>query len=337
MNKILMNYAPIFVILFFLAILLIVVQFSKGRKSAVSKGDLVKNNDFIAKNKERLTMLFDQKYKELEPLKHKAITTTIILVICIIASIIINNKYFSIISIGVSGILTIIFFFQYNSKSNTKFTEIVQEVIHDFDKDLHYRPDVGFTSAEYGFCRFPEDCDRFSSEDMIENVNKGFQFADVLVESEYEDKDGNTHYTKVFEGSLAKMYIKDVDCKIFLGGMRKNWLFDSGKFVKIKFENDEFNDLFMAYADDELKAYKILTPDVMEEFVNIKKYSFGDVDIRILNDKLYVRFLSGNGFDSSALSKEQDIENLCQSIAVLEEVMKIMEKVKKIIENKNMD
>ena len=100
---------------------------------------------------------------------------------------------------------------------------------------------------------------------------------------------------------------------------------------------DEFNSLFRAYTDNELLAYKILTPDVMEEFVNIKNNTYGDIDIRILNNKLYIRFLSGNGFDSSALTKDEDRVNLCKSIAVLEEVMNTMDKVKKIIDNKKID
>ena len=75
----------------------------------------------------------------------------------------------------------------------------------------------------------------------------------------------------------------------------------------------------------------------MEEFVNIKNNTYGDIDIRIINNKLYIRFLSGNGFDSSSLTQNEDRENLYKSIAVLEEVMNAMDKVKKIIENKKID
>ncbi len=335
MNGVLIYAA--FVVVGLIIFICVIFVSSRVRYSKITKRELKNNNKYIESNKEKLSKLFDEKYQELEPIKKRMICALVFLVVAIVSSFIINNKYYSIIAIGITGIWLIVFFLDYNSNSDKKFYEIAREIIKDFDNELDYQPSMGFTSAEYGFCRFPETCDRFHSEDMIVNKSKGFQFADVLVESEYEDDDGHTHYSTEYQGSLAKMSIKDVDCKIFLGGMKTNWLFSNKDYIKIKFENDEFNDLFRAYADNELIAYKILTPDVMEEFVNIKKYSFGDVDIRILNNKLYIRFLSGNGFDSSSFSKEMDKENLCQSIAVLEEVMKTMEKVKKIIERKNVD
>ena len=65
----------------------------------------------------------------------------------------------------------------------------------------------------------------------------------------------------------------------------------------------------------------------MEEFVRIKENTIGDIDIRIINDKLYIRFSGTNGFDSMG-------EDLFKSVAVLEEIMKTMDKIKKIIESK---
>ena len=87
-----------------------------------------------------------------------------------------------------------------------------------------------------------------------------------------------------------RIKIKDIGCRIFLGGIKTTSIFSKDDCMSIKFENDEFNDLFMAYSDNEIQAYKILTPDIMEEFVNIKKAAFSDIDIRILRQRIWSRF-----------------------------------------------
>ena len=172
---------------------------------------------------------------------------------------------------------------------------------------------------------------------MIVNLQKNFIYADILVESKEEDDDGHTYYETQFDGTLARMNINNVDCNIILGGLGENSFFKNGSYKNIKFENDEFNKLFVCFANNELNAYKVLTPDVMEEFVNIKKNSLGDIDIRIFNDKLYIRFKDTNGFDSTILNKKTEKENLFKSVAILNQRIKTMNKVKIIIDNKNMN
>ena len=336
--------AMVFLIIAFIGIVLIIIYnllTGKGTKTkrlrhVKSKNQLMKDNKYITENEQKIKRIFDEKYEELNPQKKKILFSVILFIAIVISIFLINNKYYTYISLGLSVLIMGFNIYDYSKKSNGIFLNIVKEVLCDYDKDLEFKPREGFSNSEYALCHFPEQCDRFLSEDMIVNPKKGFHFADITVESEYRDDDGNTHYSIEYEGSLARMYIKDINCKIFLGGigMRYNFIND---FVKIDLENDEFNKLFMAYTDNELLAYKILTPDVMEEFVNIKKSVYGDIDIRIINNKLYIRFLSGNGFDDSSFSKDVDRENLCKSIAVLEEVIYTMDKIKKIIDEKNVE
>ena len=133
------------------------------------------------------------------------------------------------------------------------------------------------------------------------------------------------------------MDIKNTNFMIFLGSTKKKIIFGDNGFTNLEFENDEFNKLFKACTDNELLAYKLLTPDIMEEFVKVKKNTYGDIDIRILHDKLYIRFLSGDTFDSMPFNKSIEKKKLLQSLAILEEVMKTMNKVKKLIEEKEIN
>jgi hypothetical protein len=55
-----------------------------------------------------------------------------------------------------------------------------------------------------------------------------------------------------------------------------------------------------------------------------------------IDDKLYIRFLSGDGFTKS-FNKNVEKEKIMESIAVFQEALKVMEKVKEIIEKKMFD
>ena len=314
-----------------------IIGYGKNEYTSAEKRKLVEENEFISNNKERLTKIFDEKYEILKPIKIYIIISGIAFVIFVVLSFIIKEEMLTYISIGITLVILFFNLYNYRSKSYNIYNEIVKEVLHDFDSDLEYNPSGGFSANEYNLCRFPETCDVFSSEDLIINTKKDFQYADILIESKHEDSDDRTYYVKEFEGSLARIKIKDIGCRIFLGGIKTTSIFSKDDCMSIKFENDEFNDLFMAYSDNEIQAYKILTPDIMEEFVNIKKAAFSDIDIRILNSNLYVRFPSGDGFDCSEIGKNTDRDKLCQSIAVLEDIMKTMDNIKSIIDKKNMD
>ena len=301
------------------------------------KSHLAKNNQFVLENKEKIEEKINESAKELRFDKFKVIFLFMIFIVCVIMSIIMNQRAIPVVLSIISSIVLIIMYSQYSRSSEEKYVDTVIKTLRDYDSNLEYLPNGGFTKHEYKECFFPEQCDRFHSEDLITNSNKRFCFADILVESEHEDSDDHTYYVTEFQGSLARIDIKNMNCRIFLGSTSGKLFYGNDRHHNIKFENDEFNKLFRACSDNELQAYKLLTPDIMEEFVKIKKNAYGDIDIRIIYDKLYIRFLTGDTFDSTVFNKRREKRNLLKSIAVLEEVMKTMDNVKNIIENKNMD
>lgn len=109
----------------------------------------------------------------------------------------------------------------------------------------------------------------------------------------------------------------------------------SNYYIPIKLENTEFNDLFSAYTNNESIFHEVMTSGVVQRLVDLKKKVFCNIDIRILNDKLYVRFLSGNNFISSLFSYRMEKENIISSIAVLEEIFMVVNNIKETIENNN--
>ena len=316
-------------------------KFSRGINlfggNKISKNEITKNNKYVSENKDKVEEVYKEDYKDLKPYKMRIFFSIILFIICLITVFYIKDEMYTYISVGIVIIIILVSIIQYTNKNTGKYDQIVKKILQDYDSDLIYMPNGGFTKSEYHTCLFPETCDRFYAEDMISNPEKGFYFSDILVESEHEDSDDNTYYVTEFQGSLARTNIRNIGCRIFLGSTPGKLIYGNNQFEKIKFENDEFNKLFRACSDNELISYKLLTPDIMENFVDIKKNSFGNIDIRIIYDKLYIRFLSGDTFDGKQFNKNAEKKKLLQSIAILEEVMKTMEKVKNIINDKNIE
>lgn len=329
-------FLGIFILIIVIFIIVFISGIKKNKKDAVSRKKLVDNNKFVLQNRKKIEDELNSNSDELEKARTKSLIALVIVILCVVLSIIFIKNIFVTVVIGVIGMVVIsLILAKYQRENSNKYNEVVKKILHEYDNNLEYNPNGGFSIDEYYSCYFPEQCDRFGSEDLIINRKNGFCYSDIIVESEHEDDEGNTSYYVEYCGSLARMNIKNMNCRIFLGSTRGTLVYKRDNLKTIKFENDEFNKLLRACTDNELMAYKLLTPDVMEEFVNIKNNTYGDIDIRIISGYLYIRFQSGGTFDSTLFNKEKEKENLCQSIAVLEEVMHTMEKVKKIIDDKD--
>lgn len=342
-----MSRDTIFIIIFICFLLFLIILGLIGlkenkrelEKNEHKKNNLVENNEFILEKKEKYEKIMDDNtaslYGERQLVKKRMILYGI-LVFVAIALYFIFKKPILIplipITIIVPGLifgkqLSYIF-----SESSRMYNETTAAILKEYDNNLNYYPTDGFKREEYNSLYFTEPCDVYRSSDLITNLQNGFCYADVFIESIDHDDEGTT-YNVEFDGSLARMNISNIGCTIILGGLGENSFMRNDTFKIIKFENDNFNKMFVCFSDNELGAYKILTPDVMEQFINIRNSSVGNIDIRIINDKLYIRFKGTNGFDGLEGSKNE----LFKSVAILDHIIKTMENVKKIIESKNMN
>jgi hypothetical protein len=64
--------------------------------------------------------------------------------------------------------------------------------------------------------------------------------------------------------------------------------FSRRKFEKVKLESIDFNKKFKVFAEEELTAFYILTPDIMEAIFNLEKRNPGRISMSFLGDHLYV-------------------------------------------------
>ncbi len=333
------TYIYFFVVIAF-AIVLGIIAYKKNKKMESQLNELIKNNEFIAKKRDKYEQIINNNAASIADEKKDyqkyGILFGILALIPLVLFVIFHHYIFMILFTIVFIIGAVIVgkkMSAYSVKAQKMYNETAKEILKELNPDLEYYPDRGYLYQEYNSLHFYEECDRFYSEDMIINNKTGFTSADIIVESEHEDDDGHKYYSTEYEGSLARIDIKNIGCNIILGGLSKYTSMKYVGFNKIMFEHDEFNKEFLCFTDNELIAYKVLTPDIMEELVNIKKNTIGDINVRIMNNKLYIRFSGTNGFDG----KEDSKDELFLSVVILEEIMKTMDNIKKIIEKKNMD
>ena len=326
-----------FLLFAIISIILSIRQTKKEwNKTENKKDELVNNNTFLTEKREKYEKIMDDNVASLDDerniVRRKMLFYGILVLAVMVLSFIFRKPIlFALIPITII-VPGIIFSKQTESffkKSAQMFNQTAATILKEYDSNLDYYPTKGYTHEEYNSLYFAEPCDLYNSSDMIINSQSGFCYADVYIQTIDSDDEG-TSYNVEFDGSLARMSISNIGCTVILGGLAESSFKKSDTFKMIKFENDEFNKMFTCFSNNELVAYKILTPDVMEQFVNIRNNSIGDIDVRIINDKLYIRFENTNGFDGTEGSKEE----LFKSVAVLDHIIKTMNKVKTLIERK---
>jgi hypothetical protein len=121
--------------------------------------------------------------------------------------------------------------------------------------------------------------DRYSSNDFTSGKYKDVAFsqADVHIETEYTDSDGDTHYTTIFRGRFMIFeFPKQFNFKLAVIGKRFRAYKKPGKNAttgqsaeKISTESNEFNQMFRIYGQDGFEAYYILDPSFMIKLMNI--------------------------------------------------------------------
>ncbi len=308
-------------------------------KEESKRDELIKSNSFILEKREKYEKIMDTNAASLNSERQFVRKRMILYGILVFGAVVlyfIFKKPILIPLIPITIIVPGLIFGKqsdyYFRESARMYNETTAAILKEYDSNLNYYPVNGFKREEYNSLYFAELCDVYRSSDLIINSQNGFYYADVFIESIDHDDEGTT-YNVEFDGSLARMNISNIGCTIILGGLGENSFTKSDTFKMIKFENDDFNKMFVCFSDNELVAYKILTPDVMEQFINIRNNSVGNIDVRIINDKLYIRFKGTNGFDGSEGSKEE----LFKSVTILDHVIKTMNNVKALIESKNMN
>lgn len=238
---------------------------------------------------------------------------------------------FIIIYVAVPGILLTKLFTRKNVKEYKKIYKknITRETLKSFFTDVNYSPGSGLPISVISSTKMMKTGNRYHSNDLISGKYKGVKFkcADVHIEEKYVDKDGEEHYTTLFKGQwfvfdFNKKFKANIQIceKSFSGAKRGNWFSDE-VYKKVKMEDVEFNKMFKVYAENELDAFYVLTPNTMNKIKKLNNELRGNLLFCLINSKMHIGLHNGNDLFEP---------NVYRKINIEEDKQRILNDIKKI-------
>lgn len=203
----------------------------------------------------------------------------------------------------------------------------VDRILRQMFTDVYYDHAKGLGSAVLLETRMIGTGDAYSSNDLTMGTYKNVKFAqaDVHIQVEERDNDGNSHYVTVFMGRWMIFefpkkfnFRMAVASKKFGGALQLRRGKNDRKFQKIETESVDFNRNFVIYAEDGFEAFYILDPAFMTKIENIAK-EHPRCMLCFYDNRLYVGINDGNdSFEPPAPSKP--IDEQAESAKIMKDI-----------------
>lgn len=272
--------------------------------------------------------------------RNRAIIAIIIGILIIILSFFLAQPF--IIIMAIAGALLI--YRALCAKPTKEFVNKYKKtiILDAFNKkfsDVTYKPDLGIDSNVIAQTQMMYMGDVYSSNDYInakyKNIN--FESADVLIQKEYTDDDGNTHYTTIFQGQwfifdFNKPFKADLQvCEKNFTNAKRKGLFakKEEQLHKVELEDIEFNKIFNVYSQVEVEAFYVLTPNVMQHIKELNNKIPGSLLFCFINNKLHVGLYNNKDlFEASIFRKVdavKDEQRTLQEISYITDFIDILQ------------
>jgi hypothetical protein len=215
--------------------------------------------------------------------------------------------------------------------------------------NLQYHQNVGLNSGLLRASEMVNTGDIYHSNDLAQGTYKGVNFvqADVHIEEEYYDSDGDRQEVTIFRGRFMVFeFPKKFSFKLELIGKKFGRAYrvpgkDSKtgrKMNKLETESTEFNKAFKIYAQDGFEAFYILDPAIMEKIQAINTSHNGRVLFGFLNNTLLIGLNDGkDSFEppksSKPIDEKAEIEKVSKEIRVITDFVDLLSLDKKLFTN----
>ncbi len=273
------------------------------------------------------------------------ITVSILFVLTLIEFFAITGANFSIVTILPALFMSAIFVFAITAivvtiatrkeaaeyKKTYKAYFVEQNLAKTFT-NLQYQHEVGLSKQVLAATQMINTGDRYSSNDLTMGKYKNVNFtqADVHIEEEYTDSDGDTHYTTIFRGRFMifefpkKFNFKlEVVSKFFGVGKVPGRNPQTGrKFEKFEVESIDFNKKFKIYAEDGFETFYLLDPSFILKIEKVSAEYDKKMIFCFVDNKLYVGINEGkDSFEpprpSKPIDEQLEIEKVSHDIKVI--------------------
>lgn len=188
------------------------------------------------------------------------------------------------------------------------FKKVFTDVDYDMEKGISYEQIASTQMMNMG--------DRFYSNDYFKakykNIN--FESSDVHIQEEHTDSDGDTTYVTIFRGQwfvfdFNKPFKANIQvCAKNFSNARRGSLFSKTKYNKVDMEDIEFNKEFRVYAQNELDAFYVLTPNTMEKIKELKRKTKGRLLLCFIDNRLHVGLHNNKDLFEANIFKKINID-----------------------------
>ena len=210
--------------------------------------------------------------------------------------------------IMIIGLIIILFLNQKQFKEyHRAYKEyFIEQNLHTVFSQLEYKHELGLPSSFLCGTGMINTGDRYKSNDYTRGKYQDVAFcqADVSIETEYTDSDGDTHYSTIFKGRFMVFeFPKEFNFKLALVGKNfrafrkplKNKT-TGRKLEKIATESDHFNKIIKTYAEDGFEAFYLLDPKTIAKIEDITTRHNNRIVFLFCNNQLIIGL--DNGKDS---------------------------------------
>lgn len=212
----------------------------------------------------------------------------------------------------------------------SSFNDMFSNVVFDLNN--------GISASEVENTHMMKMWDRFSSNDHVTGKfnDISFEYSDILIEDRETDDDGHTHYVTMFKGQWFifdfNKYFKSnlqVCEKGFSNAKRNNSLFNNeNNYKKIELEDIEFNKQFRVYAQNELEAFYVLTPNSMQRIKELNAKINGNFLFCFIDNKLHIALQNNkDSFERSIFGKIDEAKErlkVSSEVKVIKEFIEIL-------------
>lgn len=166
--------------------------------------------------------------------------------------------------------------------------------------------------AETGGLRLTPSYDRANFEDRVTGARHGkpFEFLEAHLEERRTSTDSKgrtrTYYVTVFRGQVLRVAFERPFQGVTLVGRDAGWFNGLSGFGsdldRARLEDPEFERAFEVWTNDQVEARYLLTPDVMQRFVDLEK-AFKGKSLRacFARQTLYIAIENGNLFEPGSV------------------------------------
>ena len=257
----------------------------------------------------------NEQMKMIEKMRKGVLWQYIVCIVALIGLIIMSiltfrRMTFDAVSLVYTGVplLALIIFLISGMKAKKKYrtyykAHYIDAMIKSAIPSVQYKPDQGFSSSMISNTGLISMGNIYHSEDLITGVynNVEFQRADVLIQDESTDSDGNTTTTTKFQGRWMvfesnKYFEADLQIiqKGFAYAVKRTSIFTrkDNRRHAIETEDVTFNKEFKCLCQNDQEAFYLLTPVLMQGLMKLAAESDGKIMVGFVNNRIHVAIRS---------------------------------------------